>query len=193
MHLNQAKAIADRIVEILSPHCTKIHIAGSIRREKPEVKDIEIVCEPVKQAVGLFSDVFIPSRHFKEAASTFIDTVEKGNFEGRYMKINLIGGRIQLDLFMPQSEDYYRQYAIRTGSSEYSKDVIAAGWIRKGWCGVDKLGLRRIIDCEAETSSDGKTTWSLVNPEAENPPVWKSEEEFFNWLEVPWKEPKLRL
>ena len=43
-----AKKIADRVFELLQPHCEIIHIAGSISREKLFVKDIEIVCIPKK-------------------------------------------------------------------------------------------------------------------------------------------------
>lgn len=39
----EAHSIALAVLELLRPHCIRIEIAGSIRREKPEVKDIEIV------------------------------------------------------------------------------------------------------------------------------------------------------
>lgn len=56
MQYEKAKKIADRLVEIFSPHCSIIHIAGSIRREKSEVKDIEIVCRPKTEFVS--TDLF---------------------------------------------------------------------------------------------------------------------------------------
>lgn len=34
------------IVEHLEPHCETIRVAGSLRRERPRVSDIEIVCVP---------------------------------------------------------------------------------------------------------------------------------------------------
>lgn len=46
MLLENALAIAEGIVEALNPYCTIINIAGSCRRRKPEVKDIEIVALP---------------------------------------------------------------------------------------------------------------------------------------------------
>ena len=39
----EAKAIAEKYLLQLRPFSRRIEIAGSIRREKPEVKDIEIV------------------------------------------------------------------------------------------------------------------------------------------------------
>lgn len=47
--LSEAKTIALEIYELLKPHCERIKIAGSIRREKAFVNDIEIVCIPKKR------------------------------------------------------------------------------------------------------------------------------------------------
>lgn len=44
--LTEAQGAAERLVEALRPGCDRIEIAGSIRRGKPEVKDIEIVAIP---------------------------------------------------------------------------------------------------------------------------------------------------
>ena len=46
MKLKQAKFLANDIILALKSGCVRIEIAGSIRRDKPEVKDIEIVVEP---------------------------------------------------------------------------------------------------------------------------------------------------
>lgn len=46
MNLDYAKQIAEALIEELRPYCERISIAGSIRRGKQEVKDIEIVAVP---------------------------------------------------------------------------------------------------------------------------------------------------
>lgn len=46
MKLEKARAIAGELKELLAPACEKIEIAGSIRRRKPEVGDIELLCIP---------------------------------------------------------------------------------------------------------------------------------------------------
>ena len=43
MHLLQAQAIASHIVDELRPLCERIEIAGSIRRQRPECADIDLV------------------------------------------------------------------------------------------------------------------------------------------------------
>lgn len=188
--LDKATRFACNVVQLLEDYCDEIHIAGSIRREKAEVKDIEIVCRPkLWQAgnTGLFDTpgepVIIPA--FRREVES-LGSVIKGKPDGRYMQI-LLPSTMKLDLFMPTATDYFRQFAIRTGSADYSAKVIAGGWKSKGWCGTDQ-GLRRITDC-IEKPGGG---WKCIANGAVLPPVWQSEEEFFDWLSIKWIEPKLR-
>lgn len=44
MNLSEARPIAERIKSELAPYCSRIEIAGSIRRKRQIVNDIEIVC-----------------------------------------------------------------------------------------------------------------------------------------------------
>lgn len=46
MELEKARAIAEELKELLAPVCEQIEIAGSIRRRKPDVGDIELLCIP---------------------------------------------------------------------------------------------------------------------------------------------------
>ena len=48
--LVRAKAYAEKIVRELKPFCSRIEIAGSIRRRRPICHDIDIVCIPVDGA-----------------------------------------------------------------------------------------------------------------------------------------------
>lgn len=48
--LAEAMRRADDVVDMLREGCTRIEIAGSIRRESPDVKDIEVVVVPGHQA-----------------------------------------------------------------------------------------------------------------------------------------------
>jgi DNA polymerase/3'-5' exonuclease PolX len=196
MRLSEAKEIAIKIGTRLQPFCNRLNIAGSIRRQKPDVKDIELVCLPRyidASQESLFADVIVEkviSQNFVEVIKS-LGKIIKGKPDGRYMQIQL-HQRINLDLFMPDSDDYYRQYAIRTGSADYAARTIATAWRRKGWCGSDK-GLRLMKDCIEHKQVDGKSKWVCMNDQAERPPVWGSEQEFFDWLEVPMIMPKLRI
>lgn len=46
MNLAKARQIAENIVAAVRPFCVKIEIVGSIRRERPEVNDIDLVVLP---------------------------------------------------------------------------------------------------------------------------------------------------
>jgi DNA polymerase/3'-5' exonuclease PolX len=46
MNLSTARRLAERIEVELQPHCDRLVIAGSIRRHRPEVGDIDLVCIP---------------------------------------------------------------------------------------------------------------------------------------------------
>jgi len=194
--LEVAQKIAVDICYKLQPFCEKINIAGSVRRGTPEVKDIEIVCVP-KMVVGGQDSLFDEGTRFYMVSPDFVRTVTelgaiiKGKPTGKYMQISLPEG-INLDLFIPDDFDYYRQYAIRTGSANYAAKVIASSWRKMGWCGSDK-GLRKMSDCVESKTPDGKSKWKCVNPNAELPPAWESEEHFFQWLGIKYLQPKERV
>lgn len=194
MQLEKAEGIAVDICYYLKDHCEEdqIHIAGSIRRRKYDVKDIEIVLLPkrveVKDMFGGIVSTPVTSDFEKHVKN--VGNIIKGNPNGRYMKIEL-QQKIMLDLFMPVPADYYRQYAIRTGSSYYAHNVIAGGWLALGWCGSD-MGLRRQDDCKRQRDKSGKNKWICINKNGELPPLWKSEEEFFDWIKVRFIHPSRR-
>lgn len=187
MAFDQAVRLAEGIVVLLEDYCDRIDIAGSIRRGKPFVKDVEVVAQPKRFTVsgGLFGSGEQQVTPAFRRQVAMLGTVIKGKPDGRYMQIEL-PCKLKLDLFMPQPDDYYRMFAIRTGSAEYSAQVIAATWKKKGWCGTPD-GLRRISDCVEKSG-----TWKCVNPKPELPPVWTDEKEFFEWLGVKYLDPKDR-
>jgi len=187
--LHHAELLANRLVEILQPHCIQIDIAGSIRRKSPEVGDIEIVCNPKRIEAGLFDlDAVIPPSFF-HALSIFKRVLGKPeNKNARQFKYEIPikkgdSATVNLDLFIPQPSDYYRILAIRTGSKNFAHLKIAGGWIKKGWVGTND-GLR--LEAEVEKKGD---EWVCCVYKPELPPVWQSEKEFFDWLGLEWVEP----
>lgn len=124
MRLDQAKAIAERVKAQLAPHCDRIEIAGSIRRQKPDVGDIEIVAIPKPYDVGLFASGIAP----------IVDQWPKvrGVLPCKYTQ-RLLPEGIALDLFFATPINWGLIYAIRTGSADYSHHVLACGWVRNGY------------------------------------------------------------
>lgn len=194
--LADAKRIAEDKLKKIAVHSEIALIAGSIRREKYEIGDIEIVCVPKKQKIGNV-DLWGNDTRQTIVAVDFTETVNqlgkvlKGSPHGRMMQIELTE-RIVLDLFMPMPYDFWRIFAIRTGSRDYSQQKIAKGWLKVGWCGTaDGLRLQKECDC---VTVDGKTKWTVKKDIKEPilPPVWGSEKEFFDFINVQYLPPKMR-
>lgn len=181
MKLDKAKIIADDIIARLSPFCEHCLIAGSIRQEKEDVKDIEIVALPKYRLTSFPSDPYFDN------AIRSIGTIKKGQLNGRYIQIHAHQG-IMVDLFLPQPTDFWRIFAMRTGSRAYSQNVIARGWNAIGWVGTQD-GLRLESQCDRHGKA-GVWKCGVKNPVL--PPSWASEEEFFQWLEVPFTHPRDR-
>lgn len=156
------------------------------------IGDIEIVCLPKRIKIESIGDFFSDGQEAEISTSGFtkciysLGNIIKGQASGKYIQIESKLFETQLDIFMPDDFDYYRQLAIRTGSADYSHMVIASGWRNIGWCGSDK-GLRKISDCEKT-----KSGWRCINENSERAPFWQSEKDFFDWIKVPYVEPKYR-
>jgi len=132
MKLDEALGIANKYVNFLSPFCLRISIAGSIRREKEEIKDIEIVCIP--DDLNGFSEMV---NRWKKI---------KGEPTGKYTQRELPEG-IKLDLFMSQEGNWGNILLIRTGNWQFSKYIVGtkagqAGLVQKDgflWRGNEKI------------------------------------------------------
>lgn len=138
MNRDEAWRIATGLVEQMRPFCGRIEIAGSIRRGKPEVKDIEMVAIPkfeeIKDAHGsLFGYCFESvNRLYEWAMRSGIRWIKPGVSEiidwnpkpdGKYWRALLAEG-IKLDLFLARPENFGAIYLIRTGSAEFSQAVV---------------------------------------------------------------------
>lgn len=124
MQLELAQEVADKYLQILKPHCLRIEIAGSIRRERKEVKDIELVCIPKAVNVndGMFDKKEIRDPKFVQLINSF--KREKGNGEGKAVKIILPEEEINIDLFITTPEQWGVIFMIRTGNEWFSKRMV---------------------------------------------------------------------
>ena len=120
----EAYKLALEVLEQLKPYCERIEIAGSIRRKKAEVGDIEIVAIPKPFEIGLF----------QTGIASVINQWQKvkGELPCKYTQRILPSG-IKLDLFFAEEGNWGSVFAIRTGSADYSHKVLANGWVRQGF------------------------------------------------------------
>lgn len=126
MILQEARALADQIVVQMTPYTDRCEIAGSVRRGKPEVKDIEIVCIPKKTNRGTRDISFAIQIHN-------IGYVVKGDpCMGKYFQV-WTPQNIAVDIFTATPDNWGLIYAIRTGSARFSHEVLARGWYQAGY------------------------------------------------------------
>lgn len=120
----EAHRIALDVLEQLRPYCIRAEIAGSLRRKKSEVGDIEIVAIPKPFETGLF----------QSGIASVVNQWEKvkGELPCKYTQRILPEG-IKLDLFFAEEGNWGSILAIRTGSAEYSHRVLANGWVKEGF------------------------------------------------------------
>jgi DNA polymerase/3'-5' exonuclease PolX len=131
MKLEEALPIAERVRAQLAPHCYRIEIAGSVRRRKPDVGDIELVAIPRFYDLGLF----------ESGIATVVNRWPKIRGElgaaCRYTCRMLPEG-IKLDLFFATPKNWGYIFAIRTGSADFSH-WLACEWSRHGYTGRDGM------------------------------------------------------
>lgn len=147
MNYTLAKRGADRIVEILSPYCEKIEIAGSIRRQKQkDIKDVEIVCIP-KQVAGpgsLLEPVRMYRHHGFAATVDKWEKVKGDAQNGKYCQ-RILPGDWPLDIFIADEVNFGWQLMLRTGSSDFNRYVM-----------LEKLRINGIISIDGYLTKNEK-------------------------------------
>lgn len=116
--LDEAERIARKYTDMLTPYCERIEIAGSIRRRKAEVGDIEVVVVPLTT-----TDLFGSPNGYRDPVLPGIPTNKNGL---RYKQYCLPEG-IHLDLFvvLPPAQ-WGVIFALRTGGAEFSRKLVTA-------------------------------------------------------------------
>lgn len=112
----KARVIAEAVLRQLQPYCDRIEIAGSLRRNKPEVGDVEIVCIPTHSEILFFSQVLDQYEHVKGAAT------------GKYIQVRFQG--VQVDVFMATEDNWGYILALRTGNADFSRRIVGT-WLPK--------------------------------------------------------------
>ncbi len=115
MELDEAKAIAAEVIERLAFSCLRIEVAGSVRRQKPFVRDIDIVLIP--------TDLWNVSYGIKGLGPAVVsgDKLKRVNFKGT-----------QVDLYFATAETWATLLLIRTGSKENNIRLCTLAK-KRGW------------------------------------------------------------
>ncbi len=159
MEYSFAKSIADELINVLAPFCIKAEIAGSVRRKKEQVKDIEICVVPQN-----------PNKAFNELGKFLL----RQNKDFKYVKN---GSRYkqfrykdcQIDLFIARPDNWGLIFLMRTGSAAFSSHVLAT-WKRVSGGGESREGYlydrnNRIVYTFEEKDVFGLCKMHYVEPE----------------------------
>lgn len=115
MFLERAERMADEIIERLAPYCSRIQVAGSIRRKRPNPNDIDIVLVP-NDLWNLHSEL-VKLGQVKMSGSKII---------------RVMYGDTQIDIYVADEETWATLLLIRTGSTEHNIRLCSLAK-KKGW------------------------------------------------------------
>ncbi len=167
IQLAHAQTIAQDLINLLNPFCDRIEVAGSVRRKKNIVKDIELVIIPKKEITkeGLFGDeerTIYPIDKFLWEDSRFDFRLNKDNkrMYGDKNKLLMYDhqeyGWIALDIFTADESNFTMIKFIRTGGAENNKRIALTanqlGMNLKIYesCFVDKRGFKYQMNSEEQ-------------------------------------------
>lgn len=129
--LSDARRIADEVMDALWPSTHRIEVAGSIRRGRPDVGDIELVAEPIVSEVpdGMFATTSI--NRLTEAIDYSVEGGLLANHPTdrkrgeRYSKVVHRDSGLQVDVFsvLPPAS-WGVLLLIRTGPADYSHRLV---------------------------------------------------------------------
>ena len=117
MLLERAERVANEIIELLAPYCSRIQVAGSIRRKAPDPKDIDLVLIP-QDLWSLHAELTkLGGGKLKMAGSKIM---------------RVMYGSIQVDVYIADEQTWATLLLIRTGS-EWNNIRLATLARGKGW------------------------------------------------------------
>ena len=184
MKLEQAQKIAESLISDLNPYCERIEIGGSIRRKKPDVKDVELICIPKFAEIGTGQTTLFggetsitENRLFGQMAKQ-CSVLKMGE---KYAQIEVFdehatGVRqyIKVDVFTATPETWGYIFLIRTGPAEFSKWVVTElkrrGYTLKDgavWL-EDSLGL---VQCNTQSEHD---VFRMLGIDYIEPGLWQA-------------------
>jgi len=122
-----ASSIASEIMRSLAPHCERIALAGSLRRLRPTVHDIDLIAIPrLTSKSSLFGRSKLAETDFMSALLDFAEDDDgnaRANCAGdKIIRFKARGDlfRLSVDCYIATPETFATLLLIRTGSAEHN-------------------------------------------------------------------------
>jgi DNA polymerase/3'-5' exonuclease PolX len=177
-----ARAVADELAGALAPRCERIEIAGSLRRGKPDVGDIEILYVPREGQIRVPGELFPKKGWLVDelleqwlAKGVLTKRPNKNGVTswGEDNKFAIHGASgVPVDLFSSTAEGWFVKLVVRTGSYQTNIRLAASAKQRGFHLDVSKGRIARA------------GTYEVVFPQ--------SEREVFELCGVAYREPAER-
>ncbi len=166
MELKQAQEISNKVTEMIAPYCDRIQVAGSIRRKKPFVHDIDIILIPNNQGQLLYQ---------LQSMGTLAAKGEK------LLRVNPSKWGIQIDIYVATPETWATLLLIRTGSARHN---------------IKLCSLAKTKGMTLKADGTGLIKWALNQTEYENAAdervAGDTEESIFQELGLAYVPPEKR-
>lgn len=129
---DKAREVAESLVWELAPVCSRIEIAGSLRRRRPSVGDVELLCIPKYEGPADLLDEKL--RELMQARVLEYRLNKRGyHVYGPLNKLlQHVATGIGVDVFSTSEDCWAVALVVRTGG-EATNIRIASAALRKGW------------------------------------------------------------
>jgi len=164
MELTRATSIAEDLKSQMEPCCNRIAIAGSIRRRKPEVGDIELLVIPRAN----YLDKLLHDLMMQNVLAMRLDKRGRRAYGPKNKLLVHLPSGIGLDVFSTTAENWGMALFVRTGPREWNikamsrfRELCMQGHAYGGV--TDANG--RALNCPDEETVFQRLQWAYVSPE----------------------------
>ena len=191
MRHDSALKVAESLVEHLRPACVRIEIKGSLVRQKPEVKDIDLLVIPDltplprprpefgKPAPTIYKTA-LDKMIADMVADDAIQMVKTGE-RSKTFRLKYAGIVCEIYTVLPPATWGVRS-VIRTGPADFSHWIVSHRRIGGAMPDGFRVQDGAVWEGDKEQDITGKT-----------PIGFNEEREFLEWLGLGWIEPKYRV
>ena len=125
MEIEKAKGIAEKIKAVLESSCERIVIAGSIRRQKPDVGDLELLCIP-KYIDGVdMLDAKIQTMIYFDMLGYRLNKLGSKVYGAKNKLLLHRPSGIGVDIFSTTEECWPVALVVRTGGEKTNKEIAS--------------------------------------------------------------------
>jgi len=145
-----ARPVADAAIAVLQPHCTRISVAGSLRRQKETIGDVDILV--ATNTPGRVINLFCSSGIILARGSS---------------KISKALGKVQIDLRIVDEDQWGAALLYFTGSKNFNirmrRDALAKGWTLNEYA-LTEVSTGKHIAGKTEEEVFEALGWDYVEP-----------------------------